>query len=148
MSQRIRAELIKVVRAGGQLESGCGAAAGAMAPVRAWAPLCGLLGSKGRKGGRGHERGGLGLGTEREVEASVAPQPAQHVGLILAVSTSLWVLCTVSTDNHVSCGFPVSSERDWSGREGNPLRLLFTHQVWPRDGRPGRPEPGMGPDTL
>lgn len=144
VSQRIRAELIKVARAGGQRESGCGAAARAMAPGRAWAPLCGLLGSERCKEDSGCERGGLGLGTGREVDASVAPQPAQHIGLILAVSASLWVLCTECTGNHVSCGFSVSSEMDWSGREGNTLRWLFTHQVWPHDGRPGCPEPGIG----
>lgn len=70
--QRIRAELIKGEgwRAAG-VRVRCGAAAGEMAPVRAWAPLCGLLGSKGRKGGRGHERGGLGLGTEVETRREV-----------------------------------------------------------------------------
>lgn len=124
-----------------------------MAPVWAWAPLCGLLGSKGHKGGRGHERSGLGLGTEveagREVEASVLPNQLNTLASYGLFALSFG-FCTQSPQitKFPSCGFSVSSEVDGSGREDKSLRLLFTHQVWPRDGRPGRPEPRLGPDTL
>lgn len=111
------------------------------------------LGSQGRKGGRRHERGGLCLGTEveagREVEAAVLPNQLNTLASYGLFPLSFG-FCTQypQITKFPSCGFSVSSEVDWSGREGQSLRLLSTHQVWPRDGHPGRPEPGMRPNTL